>query len=261
MQKVTIIGGGVIGLATAYALVREGLAVDLIEARDRLAFATSFANGGQLSYRYVAPLADAGVLWQALGWMLQGDSPLRLRLRLDPVQWRWLMAFMLACRRSVNRRNGAQLLTLALESQAALARWREADGLTDFAWRRNGKLVAFRSERAFAHGRERLLDRSSQRVLDAAELRALEPALAEAPFVGGVLTPEEEVADCHRFCERLAERLRASGQCRFLLGRPVTRLIAHQEQVVALHLGASRLTFSAWCCARGIAVQGWRYRA
>ena len=230
-----------IGLTTAYALVREGFAVDLIEARDSLASATSFANGGQLSYRYVAPLADAGVPWQALGWMLQGESPLRLRLRLDPAQWRWLLAFMLACRSSVNRRNSAQLLALALESQAVLARWREADGLADFAWRRNGKLVAFRSEQAFAHGRQRLLDPFSQRVLDATELRALEPALAEAPFVGGVLTPDEEVADCHRFCERLAERLRACGQCRFLLGRPVTHLHKHQDQVVALQLGDARV--------------------
>jgi len=240
-QQVTVIGGGVIGLTTAYALVREGFAVDLIEARDSLASATSFANGGQLSYRYVAPLADAGVPWQALGWMLQGESPLRLRLRLDPAQWRWLLAFMLACRSSVNRRNSAQLLALALESQAVLARWREADGLADFAWRRNGKLVAFRSEQAFAHGRQRLLDPFSQRVLDATELRALEPALAEAPFVGGVLTPDEEVADCHRFCERLAERLRACGQCRFLLGRPVTHLHKHQDQVVALQLGDARV--------------------
>lgn len=95
-QRVTVIGGGVVGLATAYALVREGRSVDLIEARDSLASATSFANGGQLSYRYVAPLADAGVPWQALGWLLQGESPLRLRLRLDPAQWRWLLAFTLA---------------------------------------------------------------------------------------------------------------------------------------------------------------------
>ncbi|BDM21723.1 D-amino acid dehydrogenase [Pseudomonas sp. LRP2-20] len=240
-QRVTVIGGGVVGLATAYALVREGLSVVLVEARDQLASVTSFANGGQLSYRYVAPLADAGVPWQALGWLLRGDSPLRLRLRLDPAQWRWLLAFVMACRSSVNRRNAAQLLELALHSQATLKRWREDDGLNDFAWRQNGKLVAFRSERAFAHGREHLLDPGHQRVLGASEVKALEPALADAPFIGAVLTADEEVADCHRFCERLAERLRASGQCRFLLSSPVTRLITRDDQVVALQLGREQL--------------------
>ncbi|MEN5238696.1 MULTISPECIES: D-amino acid dehydrogenase [Pseudomonas] len=240
-QRVTVIGGGVVGLATAYALVREGYSVDLVEARDSLASATSFANGGQLSYRYVAPLADAGVPWQALGWLLRGDSPLRLRLRLDPAQWRWLAAFVMACRTGVNRRNAAQLLNLALESQAALARWRKEDGLADFAWRRNGKLVAFRTRQAFAHGREQLLDPLNQQVLDAEQLRLLDPALAEAPFIGGVFTPDEEVADCHRFCLRLAERLQASGHCRLHLGQAVTRLIRRKDEVVALALADRQL--------------------
>ncbi|WP_369987420.1 D-amino acid dehydrogenase [Pseudomonas xanthosomatis] len=240
-KQVTVIGGGVIGLATAYALVREGREVTLIEGRDSLGTATSFANGGQLSYRYVSPLADAGVPWQALGWLLQGDSPLRLRLRMDPAQWRWLVGFLGACRRSVNRRNGARLLELALHSQATLARWRGEDALAGFAWRCNGKLVAFRSETAFAKARASLGDAGAQQVLDGNALRQLEPALADAPFIGGIHTPDDEVADCHRFCLALAARLQASGRCRFILGQPVKRLLHEQGRVVALQLGDERL--------------------
>jgi D-amino-acid dehydrogenase len=77
----------------------------------------------------------------------------------------------------------------------------------------------------------------NQQVLDAGQLRLLDPALAEAPFIGGVFTPDEEVADCHRFCLRLAERLQASGQCRLHLGQAVTRLIRRKDEVVALALG------------------------
>ena len=194
-QRVTVIGGGVIGLATAYALVREGMAVDLIEARESLAVGTSYANGGQLSYRYVSPLADAGVPLQALGWLLRSDSPLKLRPRLDLAQWRWMGAFMAACRTSVNRSNAAHLLRLALHSQATLAHWREDDRLEGFAWRRNGKLVTFRNPASFAHARRHLLDPQGQQVLDAAGIAALEPALADAPFIGGVYTADEEVAD------------------------------------------------------------------
>lgn len=240
-KRVTVIGGGVIGLATAYALVREGREVTLIEGRGSLGSGTSFANGGQLSYRYVSPLADAGVPWQALGWLLQGESPLRLRLRMDPAQWRWLAGFLSACRRSVNRRNGARLLELALHSQATLARWRGEDALAGFAWRRNGKLVAFRSETAFAKARASLIDAGAQQVLDGNALRQLEPALADAPFIGGIHTPDDEVADCHRFCLALAARLQASGRCRFLLGQPVKRLLHEQGRVVALQLGDERL--------------------
>ena len=236
-QRVTIIGGGVIGLATAYALVREGFAVDLIEARDSLARGTSFANGGQLSYRYVSPLADAGVPLQALGWLLRRDSPLKLRPRLDLAQWRWLGAFMAACRTSVNRSNTAHLLRLALHSQTTLALWRNQDTLSGFAWRRNCKLVTFRNPASFAHARTHLLDPQEQQVLGPADIGVMEPVLADAPFIGGVFTASEEVADCHRFCLALAERLQASGQCRLLLGQTVRR-IRHAEGVVqALELG------------------------
>jgi len=74
-RQVCIIGGGVIGLASAYALVRAGHEVTLIDARGTLGSETSFANGGQLSYRYVAPLADAGVPLQAIGWLLRATRP------------------------------------------------------------------------------------------------------------------------------------------------------------------------------------------
>ncbi len=206
-RQVCIIGGGVIGLASAYALVRAGYEVTVIDARDSLGSETSFANGGQLSYRYVAPLADAGVPLQAIGWLLRGDSPLKLRPRLDPQQWRWMAAFLGACRGSVNQRNAAHLLRLASLSQTTLQQWREDDRLDGFDWRRNGKLVTFRNANSFEHARSKVADILQQQVLSAADCASLEPALAGGGFVGGIYTPNEEVADCHAFCQRLAARL------------------------------------------------------
>ncbi len=236
-QRVCIIGAGVVGLATAYALVREGFDVTLVEARERGGLETSYANGGQLSYRYVAPLADSGVPAQALGWLLRNDAPLRLRPRLDPAQWRWLLGFLAACRGSLNRRNAAHLLRLALLSQRTLQAWREEDGLDGFDWRRNGKLVAFRQPASFARARQGLADPSAQFVLTAAECRELEPALSAAPFVGGIHTPDEEVADCHAFCVQLAERLQASGHCRQLHGRRVTKIVEGGATVRGVEVG------------------------
>lgn len=236
-RQVCIIGGGVIGLASAYALVRAGHEVTLIDARDSLARETSFANGGQLSYRYVAPLADAGVPLQALGWLLRGDSPLKLRPRLDPQQWRWMAAFMAACRSSVNKRNAAHLLRLASLSQATLQQWREDDRLEGFDWRRNGKLVTFRNAATFEQARSKVTDVLQQQVLSTHDCALLEPTLSAADFVGGIYTPNEEVADCHAFCQRLAARLEASGRCRFMLGRKVTGLRHADGAVQAIELG------------------------
>lgn len=236
-KQVCIIGGGVIGLASAYALVRADHEVTVIDARDALGRETSFANGGQLSYRYVAPLADAGVPLQAIGWLLRGDSPLKLRPRLDPQQWRWMAAFLRACRGSVNKRNAAHLLRLASLSQDTLQQWREHDRLEGFNWRRNGKLVTFRRAGSFEHARGKVADILQQQVLSAADCARVEPALAEGDFVGGIYTPNEEVADCHAFCQRLAARLDASGRCRFLLGRKVTAIRHAGGVVQAIEVG------------------------
>lgn len=236
-RQVCIIGGGVIGLASAYALVRAGHEVTVIDARERLGSETSFANGGQLSYRYVAPLADAGVPLQAIGWLLRGDSPLNLRPRLDPQQWRWMAAFVGACRGSVNKRNAAHLLRLATLSQNTLQQWRVDDRLDGFDWRRNGKLVAFRNATTFEHARSKVTDILQQQVLSALDCARLEPTLAAGGFVGGIYTPNEEVADCHAFCQRLAARLEASGRCTFILGRKVTGIRHAEGAVQALELG------------------------
>lgn len=250
-QRVCIIGGGVIGLASAYALVRQGFEVTLVEAQESLGSQTSFANGGQLSYRYVAPLADAGVPWQALGWMLKGDSPLKLRPRLDPAQWRWLAGFLGACRHSVNQRNAAHLLRLALLSQSTLQSWREEDGLQGFDWRRNGKLVTFRERGSFEHARHNLADSRQQQVLSAAECAALEPALGDTPFVGGIHTADEEVADCHAFCQQLAARLQASGRCEILLGQRVQAIHHQGDRVQAIDLGERQLAVEHLVLAAG----------
>lgn len=236
-RKVCIIGGGVIGLASAYALVRAGFAVTLVEAQETLGSETSFANGGQLSYRYVAPLADKGVPLQAIGWMLRGDSPLKLRPRLDPAQWRWMASFLGACRSSVNKHNAGHLLRLASLSQDTLQRWREEDQLGDFHWRRNGKLVTFRSLDSYERALDKVSDTLQQQVLSAADCQRLEPTLDSGVFAGGIYTPNEEVGDCHAFCQKLAARLESSGRCTFMLGRKVTGIRHSAGSVQAIEMG------------------------
>ncbi|MEG0883734.1 MAG: FAD-dependent oxidoreductase, partial [Janthinobacterium sp.] len=89
-QQVIIIGGGVVGLTSAWWLAEAGYKVTLLERNEQVAIAASYRNGGQLSYRYVAPLADAGVPFKALQWLLQKDGPLRFRPEADWRQWRWM---------------------------------------------------------------------------------------------------------------------------------------------------------------------------
>ncbi|MFT8422506.1 MAG: FAD-dependent oxidoreductase [Gluconacetobacter sp.] len=207
-RTITIIGGGVIGLTAAHSLIGAGHDVTLIERRADVGQEASFANGGQLSYRYVGPLADAGVARDALGWLLRPHSPISLRLRADPKQWRWLLGFMLACNRRTNRKNAAILLDLALAGQAELQDWRDA-GLDDFLWRRPGKLVLYRNSSKFRRAAHAITDPDLQRPLSPSECVTVEPAFAglQPRIAGGIFSPEDEVGDCFLFCTALRKAL------------------------------------------------------
>jgi len=255
-MRIAVIGGGVIGLTTAYALVRQGHQVELIEKRDQVALETSFANGGQLSYRYVSPLADAGVPLQALGWMFRGnDAPLRFRPKMSMQQWRWCSRFLLACRRSTNKRNAAHLLRLALHSQQVLRNWREQDGLDDFAWRANGKLVIYRDRASLEKAAAGLNGNGNQQLFDADQCAAIEPALQPlaGALQGGIYSPGDEVADCHLFCRRLLERLGRSPNFQLHSGQTVNTLRSEQGRVRAVRLGNEELAVDHLVIAAGAA--------
>lgn len=207
-RNITVIGGGVTGLATAYALLRDGHMVTLIERRADVGQGASFANGGQLSYRYVHPLADAGVPREALGWFLQSGSPISLHLRADPHQWRWMLAFLRACNARTNARNSALLLQLALSSQAEINQWR-SEGLKDFLWRQPGKLVVYRDAARFRKAAAGVNNPELEQVLSPAECARVEPAFASlaSSLAGGIFSPADEVADCHRFCLSLRDAM------------------------------------------------------
>ena len=240
MQRhVTIIGGGVIGLSSAHALVRAGHCVTLIDAHAEVARETSHANGGQLSYRYVAPLADSGVPRQAIKWLLAGnEAPLKLRPNLDPAQWRWMTQFLAACNQRTHRASAAQMLALALHSQQIMTQWRVQDALEEFAWQQRGKLVIHRDSAALDKAAAARVAPQDQQVLDARQCIALEPSLIhQQPHLsGGIFSASDETADCHAFCQALERKLQASGRYTRLASTRVAPLSAHDGRIAHLEL-------------------------
>jgi D-amino-acid dehydrogenase len=216
-MRVVIVGAGVVGMTTAWRLAQDGHQVTVLERHQGPGEETSFANGGQLSYSYVAPLAGPGVMGKVPGWLLRRDSPMRFRPVADPAQWRWLAAFMRACNAGTSEATTRKLLRLGFYSrdqlQAFVAQHEHEDSGFGFDFARRGKLVVHRDEAAFASAC-RLLDYQAslgceQQALDRDACVALEPALAgiRDEIAGAIYTPSEEVGDCHRFCVSLARLL------------------------------------------------------
>ena len=224
-RTITIIGGGVIGISLAYALVKAGQKVTLIDQEDGVGKGASFANGAQLSYRYVSPLADKGVPLQGIQWLGQSDSPLNLRFRFSLEQWQWLMQFTLACNQKTNKINGAHILRLSLLSQSVLQDWRENDNLDDFCWKKSGKMIIHRHQSDFDKAASKI-DPEFQEVLNKDQIVEKEPSLkhAYADLKGAIYAPNDETADAYLYCVSLLNKLKASELFTLMTNTKVTAI-------------------------------------
>ena len=254
MQEVIVIGGGVIGLTSAWWLLDAGYRVTLLERAPGVGSAASLRNGGQLSYRYVAPLADAGVPLKALQWLCEKDGPLRFRLEADLRQWRWLARFLANCNAGANRKTMARLLALGELSRRAMAELAVFLPLDEFAWRDAGKMVVYRSRKAFDAAVARPDAAAARDVLSPAECVAREPALAAAlPLLAGaIFNRGEAVADCHAFCVALAARLAAHPRFGGIVHGQARRFITGMGNITGLETGAGMLGADHYVLAAGI---------
>ncbi|WP_086956638.1 D-amino acid dehydrogenase [Xenorhabdus innexi] len=253
-KHIVVIGGGVIGLSTAYALIKAGQIVTLLESESDVGMQTSFANGGQLSYRYVSPLADAGVPLQGLRWMGKDDSPLNLNIRLSLQQWSWLAQFTLACNRKTNKINGSHLLRLSLLSQKIMNEWRSNGDIDDFLWEKSGKLIIHRDKKSFQKASE-IIDSQFQRILDTQEIISLEPSLKDiqSQLVGAIYAPDDESADCYLFCKKMLQYLSMQSRFNLLLQHSVKSFIKENNRIigVATHQGNTLADEIIVCAGNG----------
>ncbi|RIV86191.1 FAD-dependent oxidoreductase [Aurantiacibacter xanthus] len=200
---VLVLGAGVVGVTTAYALARRGYAVTLVDRADGPAQGSSFANGAQLSYAYTDALAQPGLL-PAMPAILAGLNPaFRLHFSLDPEFLRWSLAFLRNCTEARFAENTRAALALGLESRLAMAELC-ARHRFDFAHTRPGKMHIFRDEASLRGARKAMAIKQeagvTQQLLSPAEAIAIEPALsAIGSFAGALWTPAEEVGDPYRF--------------------------------------------------------------
>ena len=215
-MKVVVLGGGVVGVSTAWALARQGAEVTLLERQNDLALETSFANAGQVSPGYSTPWAAPGIPLKALRWLFQSHAPLAIRPDGSLFQWRWMAAMLANCTTRRYAVNKARMMRLSEYSRDCLRAWRAETGIA-YDERSGGTLQLFRSQAqldAAARDVAVLQDCGVPfELLDRGGVARVEPALARAsaPITGGLRLPNDETGDCHRFTRQLAERARGLG--------------------------------------------------
>ncbi|HEX2110655.1 MAG TPA: FAD-dependent oxidoreductase [Gaiellaceae bacterium] len=212
-MRVAVVGGGIIGLACAHALVRGGADVVVLE-RARCGEGCSFGNTGWICPALSAPLPAPRVMGRALVGMLGRDSPLLVQPRLDASFVRWSWEFWRAC--SPERYRAGLEATVALARTAFDLFDELRDAGVEFAIHETGMVVAARTQAgieeyvAMIEGARGAGYEGPAEVLSGDELRAREPALA-AEIAGGLFVAAERYVRSEELTAALARRLRADG--------------------------------------------------
>ncbi|MBC7776719.1 MAG: FAD-dependent oxidoreductase [Phycisphaerae bacterium] len=175
----TIIGGGIIGLSTAYYLQQEGWDVTVLERSDG-SDGCSFGNMGYLSPSHFAPLAQPGIISQGILWMFKQKSPFYVRPALSWDLMDWGLKFVRACNAKHVERSARPMAELLLLSRDLTAQW-EQSGEMKFDYAQKGCINYFQTAKYekgelenVRIGRELGLQIE---MLDRAQCQALEPEL------------------------------------------------------------------------------------
>jgi len=210
---VLILGGGVIGLACALFLLRQGASVRVLE-QGTPGCGASHGNCGTITPSHAAPLAMPGTLGVALRSMLRADAPLYLNPRFDGPRLRWLLGFARHCNWTDFHRAATARSAILQRSRRLLGELVRDEAL-DCEFAEEGELYVYRSVSVMAADERHhatVLDRLGVEVrrLRGDAVEAMEPALKPG-VVGGLFHPGDARLRPDRYVAELVRRVRELG--------------------------------------------------
>lgn len=243
--KTLVIGGGLMGITTAWELLARGEQVELLEAAQDVALETSYANGAMLTPAMPDPWNGPGVYRQLAASLFNPYSPMKLRLRAVPSLMRWGIEFLRNSSAIRHRAATRASYALAAYSVAETRKLREMLGLVYDA-AAPGSMKVFRDADALAGPKkiaESIADLGLRyEILDPDAAVAAEPQLAwtRSSIVAALRFPDDETGDAHLFCRALADRIRQHGG-NIRCGVRVKRLVKQGERVAGVETDRGRI--------------------
>jgi D-amino-acid dehydrogenase len=254
-MKVIVMGGGVIGVTTAWYLAAAGHEVTVIDRREGVARETSFANAGLIApghaYAWASPRAPLTLLKS----LVSSDTALRFRLKADPRMWVWSLRFLANCTTERNRANTVVKVKLCNYSREALIALRRETGIA-YDETTKGALYLYRDRDHLRTGLANMALLNDHGVglkeLDPDGVAALEPALAhfKSKLAGAVYAPKDESGDAFAFTEKLAAMAAARGVA-FQLGTKIEGIAVSGDRIEGVITDQGRVTGDQYVVALG----------
>lgn len=254
-MKVVVLGGGVIGVTSAYYLAQAGHEVTVLERQPGAGLETSYANAGEISPGYASPWAGPGMPLKALKWLFMRHSPLIIRPSFDPAQWCWILQMLRNCTAARYALNKSRMVPIAEYSRDLLRQLRTDTGIR-YDERSQGTLQLFRKQQQLDGAADDIAVLEELGVpyelLDREGCVAAEPGIAEVKHlvVGGLRLPQDETGDCHIFTQRLAE-LAAQRGVEFRYGTDIRGIEHSGDRIAAVTTSTGSVHGDAYIMALG----------
>lgn len=211
MPHIAVVGAGITGVTTAYALSQRGFQVTVLDRHRYSAMETSFANGGQLSVSNAEVWNKVSTIIQGLKWMTRRDAPLLVNPKPSWHKYSWMAEFIGQISRY--EINTIETVRLAIAARDHLFAMAEGENI-DFNLERRGILHFYRDKAAFETALKvnALLRRGGleRHQVTPQDIRDIEPTL-KGSYYGGFFTPSDSTGDIHKFTRGLSEACERRG--------------------------------------------------
>lgn len=251
MKHCIIIGGGIIGLCSAYYLQKEGHQVTVVD-QSGMDSGASYVNAGYLSPSHIVPLSAPGVMKKGLKWMFNSSSPLYIKPRLESDFLKWVLAFNKSCNANHVKKAIPAIKSISLLSQDLYDDIKQAENFS-FHYEKKGLLMLCQTEKMLEE-EVKTAHLAKQEGLDASEislqeLKTLEPNV-NINVKGATYYKCDSHTTPHEFMAEMKTYLQTVG-VQFLLNEKVENLSVDNRKILEIKTNKQSLKADEFVLAAG----------
>ncbi len=250
-MRIAVLGAGISGATTAYALLDKGHDVTLIDKERYAGMETSFANGGQLSACNAETWHHPSTIIKGVKWLFDKNAPLKLDLTPSWHKYSWFAEFLWAMRKYET--NTVHTTQLAIAAREHLTRMAEEGGI-EFDRVNKGMMHVCATQKGYDHGLmvNELLRKGGleRRAITAQEIKEIEPTI-HGEFVGGFFTESDFNGDIHKYCRGITAACEKRGM-HTEFGRSIIDVVSTQQGMYVTYEDGDQDNFDAVVVCAGV---------